>query len=383
MELAGLRRSAGLHPQWTDGAVGLFLAVLSIAMTRVSPLGEPREEITGYHVVAAVVVFAAVACRRLAPWRVLVGTTVAGFPITVGLGGQPLALTVALMIALYTVALVTGRRTLWLSTVGVFLVGWLASMIGGAAPWWDPGTSVDLAFLGMAAAYGDATRSRRAYVAAVEDRAERAERTREEEARRRVAEERLRIARELHDVVAHHIAVVKVQATGARHLGPGHEEQTAGALDAISRSADAALREMAFVVGLLREPSPTRPPRGLAQLTDLIEDVSGHLAVEHRQNGDARPLPTAVDVAAYRIALEALTNAQKHGDGTAALTVAYDSLGVTLDITNPLGRNQNSGSGYGIPGMRERAEALGGSVTAGVDGSGRFAVRASLPAVTS
>jgi signal transduction histidine kinase len=243
---------------------------------------------------------------------------------------------------------------------------------------------VDLAFLGMAAAYGDATRSRRAYIAAVEDRATRAEQTREEEARRRVAEERLRIARELHDVVAHHIAVVKVQATGARHIGPSRPDQVAAALDAISRSADAALKETAYVVGLLRHSgdpaAPTTPPRGLAQLTNLLEDVADHLTVDLHQSGEARQLPAAVDVAAYRIALEALTNARKYGNGTADLTVAYTPLAITLDITNPVGRvRPGQGSGYGILGMCERAAAIGGRVTAGMDGSGRFAVHASLP----
>jgi signal transduction histidine kinase len=397
MELAGLRRTrawrtAGRHPQWTDAVAGLGLAAVSLITAHFTPLGEPRQEVTGYHVAAAVVVFVAVACRRRAPWFVLAGTTVTAVPLTVVLGSQPLAVTVALMVAIYTVALATDRRTVWLTTLGVFLVGWLAHLAGGPEPWWDPGNSVDLAFLGMAAAYGDATRSRRAYIAAVEDRATRAEQTREEEARRRVVEERLRIARELHDVVAHHIAVVKVQATGARHIGPSRPEQIAQALDAISRSADAALKETAYVVGLLRDSrdpaAPTRPPRGLAQLTDLLEDIAGHLTVDHRQSGDTRQLPAAVDAAAYRIALEALTNAQKYGNGTADLTVAYTPQGVTLHITNPVGHARPSqGSGYGIVGMCERAAAIGGSVTAGMEGPGRFAVHASLPtdvhAVTS
>lgn len=384
MELAGLRRAAGLHPQWTDAAVGLCLAALSIATSHFAPLGEPQQEVTGYHVAAAVLVFMTVACRRRAPWLVLAGTTVAAVPLTFVLGSQPLAVTVALMTAIYTVALATDRRTVWLATLGVFAVGWLAHLAGGPEPWWDPGNSVDLAFLGMAAAYGDATRSRRAYIAAVEDRATRAEQSREEEARRRVVEERLRIARELHDVVAHHIAVVKVQATGARHIGPSRPEQVAAALDAISRSADAALKETAYVVGLLRDSgdpaAPTTPPRGLAQLTNLLDDVADHLTVDHRQSGEARQLPAAVDVAAYRIALEALTNARKYGNGTADLTVAYTPQGVTLDITNPVGHARSGqGSGYGILGMCERAAAIGGTVTAGTDGSGRFAVHASLP----
>jgi signal transduction histidine kinase len=380
-EPAGSRRAGAWR---TDVVLGLGLAALSIVAASFSQVGEPREEVTGYHLVAAAVLVVAVTCRRRAPWRVLVGTTIAGIPLTVAVGGQPLALTAALMVAIYTVALVTDRRTVGLTFVGVFAVGWLAHLVGGSGPWWDPDNNPDLAFLGMAAAYGEATRSRRAYVAAVEDRAVRAEQTREDEARRRVARERLRIARELHDVVAHHIAVVKVQATGARHVGPSRPEQVALALDAICRSADAALKETAFVVGLLRESgdaaAPTRPPPGLAQLTNLLEDVAGHLTVDHHQSGNARQLPAAVDVAAYRIAREALTNAQKYGDGTADLAVAYTPRGVTLHITNPVGpARPRGGSGYGIVGMRERAAAIGGSVTVEMDGPGRFAVHASLP----
>ncbi|MEV4315715.1 histidine kinase [Actinocrispum sp. NPDC049592] len=384
MDLAGLRRAAGLRPHWTDLAIGLGLAATSIVTAHFSPLGEPQQDVTGYHFVVAAVAFAAVMCRRRAPWWVLTGTTVVSVPLTILLGSRPLAVTAALMVAIYTIAQTAGRRTVWLTTIGVFLIGWLAHFAAGTDSWWDPGTSVDLGFLGMAAAYGDAARSRRAYIAAVEDRATRAEQTREEEARRRVAQERLRIARELHDVAAHHIAVVKVQATGARHVGPGRPDQVAQALDAISRFADAALREMAFVVGLLRDSgdpaAPTRPPCGLAQVTDLLEDIADHLTVEHRESGDARQLPSVVDVAAYRIVLEALTNARKYGDGTADLTVTYTPQAVTLDITNPVSHAQSGqGSGYGILGMCERAAAIGGSVTAGMDGPGRFAVHACLP----
>jgi signal transduction histidine kinase len=388
MELAGLRhsgawRTVGRHPRWTDALSGLALAVLSIAMVPIGPPEQPGEEVTGYHVVAAVVEFAAVACRRRAPWRALTGTVLAAVPITIAAGDQPTALTVALMITIYTVALSTDRRTVWSTALGVGLLGWSAGILGGATPSWDPESTGDLALVGMAAAYGDATRSRRAYLAAAEDRATRAEQTREEEARRRVAEERLRIARELHDVVAHHIAVVKVQATGARHIGPSRPEQVGPALDAISRSADAALTEMAFVVGLLRDsgdPAGTRPPRGLDQLTELLADLSGHLTVAYHRRGDAVELPTVVDAAAYRIALEALTNAQKYGDGTADLTVAYTPQAVTLHIANPVAAGTGArGSGYGLVGMRERAAAVGGSVTAGMAGPGRFAVRASLP----
>ena len=182
-----------------------------------------------------------------------------------------------------------------------------------------------LAWTGMATAVGDAARSRRAYVAAVEERARRAEQTREEEARRRVVEERLRIARELHDVVAHHIAVINVQAGVAAHvLRAAARSRPSAALAHVRPAPRHACSTELAVAARRAAPAPTTRdappsrPAGWRRLDELLDSLAAAgLAVEHRQHGEPRELPAAVDLAAYRIVQEALTNAHKHGTGTA------------------------------------------------------------------
>src|SRR5205085_1418193 len=178
-----------------------------------------------------------------------------------------------------------------------------------------------LAFVGVAAAVGVAVRSQRAAVAAAEARARQAEATREEEAERRVTDERVRIARELHDIVAHHISVINVQAGVARHLMGAQPEQARTALGLVREASKAVLTEMSSVVGLLRTPeeaAPFEPTPGLARLEALVE--SARLAgLELRWTSIGKPyaLPPISDLTAYRVVQESLTNAVKYGDGTA------------------------------------------------------------------
>ncbi|MBX6752256.1 MAG: hypothetical protein IRY85_21780 [Micromonosporaceae bacterium] len=243
-----------------------------------------------------------------------------------------------------------------------------------------------VAWIGMATAVGDAVRSSRAYVAAVEERAARAEQTRESEARRRVTEERVRIARELHDVVAHHIAVINVQAGLAEQSVRTRPEQAEAALGHVRQAARTVLNELTTILAVLRQPgdidAPTEPVRGLAQLGELLDSLaSAGLRVAHHQAGTARSLPPAVDWAAYRIVQEALTNAYKHGrDGSAELRIEYAPDAVIIDVGNFVdpGRLRPDAAGHGLTGMRERAIAVGGTLTAGPNG-GRFHVRAVLP----
>jgi signal transduction histidine kinase len=246
-----------------------------------------------------------------------------------------------------------------------------------------------VAWIGMATAVGDATRTRRAYVAAVEERARRAEQNRDEEARRRVAEERVRIARELHDVVAHNIAVINVHAGLAEHSVRTRPEQAEASLAHVRQAARTVLDELATILTVLRQtgdpPAPTEPVRGLSQLGELLDSMAAvGLRVEHRQGGVARPLPPVVDWAAYRITQEGLTNAHKHGGtGTAELRIDYRADAVGIDITNPVaaGPKGPGSTGHGLTGMRERAIAIGGTLTAGPAGAGRFRIHAVLPAV--
>ncbi|WP_258040299.1 sensor histidine kinase, partial [Streptomyces sp. SM9] len=191
------------------------------------------------------------------------------------------------------------------------------AMLCGNLPWYAQENFGIFAWLGLAAAAGDAVRSRRAYITAIHERADRAERTREEEARRRVAEERLRIARDLHDVVAHHIALVNVQAGVAAHVMDRRPDQAKEALAHVREASRSALDELRATVGLLRQSgdpeAPTEPAPGLARLDDLAERFrNAGLPVEIACPDRGDPLPAAVDLAAYRVVQEALTNVHKH-----------------------------------------------------------------------
>jgi signal transduction histidine kinase len=389
MELTGgrLRAAFRRHPQLTDAFFGVLLAAAAVLAIRFGKHHEaPRlPEVDDYLAIAVAV--AVMAGRRLWPRTALIATTavLAAFVIVVH-NGHPVLVAVLVILAA-TLGATVERRKAWLLVGGCAVVVFLVNGLWGEHGWWSAESLGTLAWIGMATAVGDATRSRRAYIAEVEERARRAEETREEEARRRVAEERLRIARELHDVVAHHIAVINVQAGAATHVLQHRPDQVGPALAHIRRASDTVLKELAAVVGVLRNSDDldvaTEPTRGLARLSELLDTFAASgLQVEHRQHGQMRELPAVVDLAAYRIVQEALTNAQKHGCGAACLAVAYTPDAVVLDIGNAVASGQTAaGSGYGIVGMRERAAAAGGTVSAGVADGGRFAVHAELPAL--
>ena len=236
------------------------------------------------------------------------------------------------------------------------------------------------------AGVGDSIRMRRAYIAEVTERARQAEQTREEEAQRRVIDERLRIARELHDVVAHHIAVISVHAGAASHVLRKDPDEVWPVLDRIRDSADTVLAEIQTVIGLLRDPDEvegTEPVPGLERLPELIAGLrTMGFHVAHLEEGESRPLPAVADLAAYRIVQEALTNAHRYGDGSAALSVGYRPEAVTIEVSNRIGRprpGRRAGSGYGLLGMRERATSANGMIRAEAGADGFFRVQAVLP----
>ncbi|WP_275002407.1 sensor histidine kinase [Promicromonospora iranensis] len=235
---------------------------------------------------------------------------------------------------------------------------------------------------------GRLAHAQRAYLRVVQARAEDAERSRDEEVGRRLDEERLRIARDLHDVVAHHLAVANAQAGTAAHLlGKKRPEQVAELLKGLSESTSAALRELKATVGLLRRPGDDSseaalPAPGLDQLPDLIEAcrVAG-MEVRVVEVGTPRPLPALVELTAFRVIQEALTNATKHGDRPAVtVTLTYDDDTFSAHVVNPsTGSARAEPGGYGLIGMRERALAVGGSVAAGPDDEDQYAVALSIP----
>ncbi|GAA1805651.1 sensor histidine kinase [Luedemannella flava] len=223
------------------------------------------------------------------------------------------------------------------------------------------------------------TRNRRSYLAELRARVAAAERNKEEEARRRATDERLRIARELHDVLGHHLSLINVQASAALHRpDPDRSEQ---ALTAIKQTSRETLRELRAALDALRQDgeSPTAPAPGLAHLDELVA-AAGQAGVDIRTElAETRPLPPEVDLAAYRIVQEALTNVRRHAGATSAVVrVRPDRDDVLVEVDDD-GTGVPGAPGTGILGMNERARALGGSLTTGPGPDGGFRVRARLP----
>jgi signal transduction histidine kinase len=225
------------------------------------------------------------------------------------------------------------------------------------------------------------------HVREVEQRAEEAERTRDEAARRRAMEERLRIARELHDSLTHSISVIQVQAGVAVHLARKRGEDVPPALMAIQEAGADAVRELRATLGVLRR-EDDGDGSGLGQLDSLVARArSAGLPVTVSVTGAKRPLPSEVDQAAYRIVQEALTNVSRHTDHAgASVHLHYTPEAVSIQVDNdgkgtvtPAG-TRPSGPGLGLVGMRERVSALGGQLWAGPQDGGGFQVRAELPA---
>ncbi|MEV5479694.1 MULTISPECIES: sensor histidine kinase [Streptomyces] len=299
-------------------------------------------------------------------------------------------------VAVHAAALRTDRRAAWRVGACAAAVLVTATLIR------DPGLDnlwqhlALVAGMGLAAASGDATRSRRQLLASAVERAERAERTREEEARRRVTEERLRIARELHDVVAHHITLVNAQAGVAHHLMRTDPDQAYPALEHIRDTSRTALDELRATVGLLRygegPEAPRDPVPGLADLDDLLSSFrhSG-LDITLKRTGRPGTLPSITDLTAYRIVQEALTNTRKHAGAVSArvhldhrtdglrITVEDDGRGTPETSGDEGARPSPAGTGHGMIGMRERAKAADGTLTAGPTPTGGFRIHAELP----
>jgi signal transduction histidine kinase len=232
---------------------------------------------------------------------------------------------------------------------------------------------------------GDRVRMRRGRMAELEERALRAEREAERERRLAAAEERTRIARDLHDSAGHAINVILVQAGAARLLGTRDPEGSRAAIETIEEVARETLGEIDHLVRVLREDEvgaagAVEPPPGLAALDTLAErHRSAGLDVIVRAHGERRPLPSGLDQASYRIVQEALTNAARHGAGGAEVDVTFGPKALELAVSNPTRPGRvTAGSGHGIVGMRERAALLGGTLEAGAV-NGVFRVRAHLP----
>jgi signal transduction histidine kinase len=387
-ETAGTQPSAGSSRRWVvDAAIALVVAALQVAGTYGAAY-HYHGGTTPSPVALAVVATAGLAlvARRRFPVGVLAVTGA----LSVGywaLAHVQSPIFLCDIVALVTVVMADKRVAAVIALVAYYAgYQWLPVLTGvRAAP--SPLAAV-LAAAGLVVLLGVAEllrlRSQRAAAVA---------RSREDQARRQASEERLRIARDLHDVVAHNISVINVQANTALHLIDRQPERAAEALTTIHEVSKQALAELRSVLGVLRENgagAPRTPSPGLARLDDLADSAaSAGLTVRIEQDGMKRQLPADVDVAAYRIVQEALTNSARHSAGsTATVCVRYSDDDVVVQVDDegiggrPVARPAGNGSGgNGIAGMTERARALGGSLHAGPRPGGGFRVRAWLPLV--
>jgi signal transduction histidine kinase len=335
----------------------------------------------GYLLVA--VACLALAWRRRHPVAVLAVSTaaVAAYSLLGYVNGAAL---VAPVLALYAVASQVSVRRALVAAVATLAV--LMTVTAARNPFGHiSGGGFDIIPFMVAAALfaGIAVANRMAYVASIKDRAE-------QDAQRRIDEERLRIARELHDVVAHTMATINVQAGVAVHVLPTRPEAAADALQAIKTASKEGLRELRAILNVLRQADdadPTQPAPGTAQLDALIAGACrAGLETRLTVTGEPVPLPAAVDLAAYRIVQESLTNAIRHaGPATAEVSLCYGEGELRISVADT-GRGPapgNGGSpgsgGHGLAGMRERAATVGGTLETGPRPGGGYRVAARLP----
>jgi signal transduction histidine kinase len=326
--------------------------------------------------------------RRRFPGTVLALVVGSGLAFA-ALDLPPAFLGVAILVAVYSVA-AYGRR--WVPLAG--LAGVEVALVAVQLTPGRVGVGTWLANLGgVAAAWllGQFAHNYRAYAARLEERTTELEQPREELARRAVTEERLRLARELHDVVAHAMSVIAVQSGVGAHVADTNPQEAAKALAAIEATSRAALTELRRLLGVLRQEDEPQgalaPVPGLADLDSLLAEVGkAGLAVKLQINGTRPPLPAGVDLSAYRIVQEALTNVVKHaGPAHAQVVVGYRDQDVTVEVIDD-GRGAVTsasdgrvGSGHGLIGMRERVQVFGGDLQTGPRPGGGFRVAARLP----
>jgi signal transduction histidine kinase len=366
-----------------DAFVAILIAAVQIGGTSLAARHQPdRYPLDGPAVALLLVGPAALLFRRRYPVAVLAACFVSTLAyVVVGYPQGPIF--AAMIVAFVTTRLRGHRAEAWISVaVGWPAFLWLAHLVGrDAAP--SLGDMFGLAaWLLVMATTAEVVATRRAQAAE-------AERMHREETARRAGEERLQIAQELHDVLAHNISLISVQAGVGLHLLDEQPEQARAALAAIKEASKEALGELRSVLDVLRGDDDAAPrvpaPALTTDLTTLVTKAkSAGVEVGVETTGERRPLAPGVDRAAFRIAQEALTNVTRHAGGAhARVLVAYHDEALTLEIVDDGGANgdgrHHDGTGNGITGMRERAAALGGSLDAGYRPGGGFSVRARLP----
>jgi signal transduction histidine kinase len=386
-------RMPRLDPLAADGLLALVAMGLSLAQLQGHPSLRDRSSLNVAFVLLQTV---PLVVRRRLPFTVFaVGAGSLAVQGILELYSPTFAF-LAVNLALYSLAAYGDRRLAILgATVWAFLLTLrLAQLIVTTWPHVAIADLYDVVddYVLLAAAWilGAGVRQRRLQAAELEDRAARLEREREEKARQAATQERLRIARELHDVVAHSLSVIGVQAGAARLVldADPNPARAREAVAAIEATANRAMAEMRRALGILRDTERSgaalAPLPGLRQLPSLLDQMrTAGLPVELTLEGTPRPLATSIDLSLYRIVQEALTNALKHARATRAeVVVGYGAHDITVEVTDD-GRGSSSSTarseGTGTIGMQERAALFGGELRVGPRPQGGYAVRACLP----
>src|SRR5438105_472449 len=355
------------RPYWIDGAIVLALlagyvggavhqhryqAGIALALAQVLPLVVRRRyPVAVLWIVTAATIAAALAYSDFVP--------------------------LAPALAVYSVATQLDRRRSLVLTGAACLL--LVAPVAWANGWNGP---LKLVLLAAAWVFGDNLGTRRAYTRELEEKAARLERERETESRRAVAEEQARIARELHDVIAHNVSVMVVQAAAGSDVFDSSPARAREALRSIETTGRSALAELRRLLGVVREGAEYEPQPGLDRLDALLDRVrAAGLEVRLSVEGPPRELPASVGLSAYRIVQEALTNTLKHADARhARVAVRYEDGGLEVEVRDDgRGETNGDGSGHGLLGMRERALLLGGELEAGPAPGGGYAVTARFP----
>jgi signal transduction histidine kinase len=410
-----MARVAMLPPRVQDLALALALTIFDVAA--VLPY---QSQLHPFGLALALVIAQSVPLIWRRSWPVPVLLASAAARITydaLGFGYAPfqVATTLAFFTVMERCSPLVRRITVVLTVAG----STISQLSPGHSQPYDATVSAFVSLTAWAAAV--LSRTRRAYIQGVEDRAARAESERDDGAARAAAEERTRIARELHDVVAHHVSLMAVQAEAATSLLPDRPADAARSVEIIASTARQALTELRRLLGVLRGPSEqleTSPSRSLAQLGAVLDQVrEAGLPVELTVLGTPAPLAPGIDLTAYRIVQEALTNTVRHARGSqAAVTLCYEPNYVTVSVTdrgpaangpaangpaangpraNGSAANGSAGSGsavsgsatglprsggFGLAGIAERVASCGGNLTVGPSPGGGFAISARLPA---
>lgn len=372
---------------WKPPLFDAIIAALFVAMTVAEAIFNPDVTSRAEHIAVAGLAMAALAWRRRAP--LVVAAIVVGSNIIVNPNGEFTTL-LSLVLVCFTVGNETGPPSNYIGIGTIFTAFMINSVAAGFVP---SDLAAGLVFFIGPWTVGVVLRGRVASADEAVARAEQLERNRELEAAKAAAEERTRIARELHDIISHSISVVTIQTQAVRRRLRPDQAAEAADLAAVEATAREALAEMRRLFGVLRtegeQPLALAPQPGLSELDRLVRKVgSGDMQVDLRVEGEQVPLSPGVDLAAYRIAQEGLTNALRHARATRAnVLVRYAPGRLDVEVEdngrglsrNPSNGRPSSGGGHGLVGIRERVALYGGNVELVPSSSGGVRLAASLP----